>query len=104
MDRGGENKEGHSKQWQLQPESEYRFELDPGKSLAIKVCCPCSACASSLRCTNGVYSAFFVRLSQVVNSSFVDMPRYSERNWRRARHTCSARNARQPCTPGKAAP
>ena len=25
------------KQWYLDPESEYRFELDPGTSLAIKV-------------------------------------------------------------------
>ncbi len=40
MDRGGENKDVYQKQWQLQPESEYRFELDPGKSLAIKVCAP----------------------------------------------------------------
>ncbi|OJT03522.1 mRNA cleavage and polyadenylation factor CLP1 [Trametes pubescens] len=37
MDRGGENKDVYQKQWQLQPESEYRFELDPGKSLAIKL-------------------------------------------------------------------
>lgn len=27
-----------SKKWDLEPESEYRFELDPGTSLAIKVC------------------------------------------------------------------
>jgi polyribonucleotide 5'-hydroxyl-kinase len=26
------------KRWELGPESEYRFELDPGTSLAIKVC------------------------------------------------------------------
>lgn len=80
MDRGGENKEGHSKQWQLQPESEYRFELDPGKSLAIKVCTPCSACARSLQCFNGVCSSVFVRRSRMLYSSFADMPRYSERN------------------------
>ncbi|KAI0636507.1 hypothetical protein C8Q77DRAFT_1093114 [Trametes polyzona] len=37
MDRGAENGNAHSKQWTLQPESEYRFELDPGTSLAIKL-------------------------------------------------------------------
>lgn len=26
-----------TKEWHLQPETEYRFELDPGTSLAIKV-------------------------------------------------------------------
>lgn len=26
------------KEWILEPETEYRFELDPGTSLAIKVC------------------------------------------------------------------
>jgi polyribonucleotide 5'-hydroxyl-kinase len=29
-----------SNEWVLEPETEYRFELDPGSSLAIKVC-PC---------------------------------------------------------------
>ena len=27
----------HIKEWVLDPESEYRFELDPGSSLAIRV-------------------------------------------------------------------
>ena len=27
-----------TKQWVLDPETEYRFELDPGSSLTIKVC------------------------------------------------------------------
>ncbi|KAI9069980.1 hypothetical protein FKP32DRAFT_1663111 [Trametes sanguinea] len=36
MDRS-ENVDVHTKQWSLQPESEYRFELDPGTSLAIKL-------------------------------------------------------------------
>ncbi|KAI8982833.1 Pre-mRNA cleavage complex II protein Clp1-domain-containing protein [Trametes punicea] len=36
MDRS-ENVNVHTKQWTLQPESEYRFELDPGTSLAIKL-------------------------------------------------------------------
>jgi polyribonucleotide 5'-hydroxyl-kinase len=27
-----------AKEWVLEPETEYRFELDPGTSLAIKVC------------------------------------------------------------------
>jgi polyribonucleotide 5'-hydroxyl-kinase len=27
-----------SKEWKLEPETEYRFELDPGTTLAIKVC------------------------------------------------------------------
>ncbi|KAI0748375.1 Pre-mRNA cleavage complex II protein Clp1-domain-containing protein [Daedaleopsis nitida] len=31
----GENLSVHTRQWTLQPESEYRFELDPGTSLAI---------------------------------------------------------------------
>lgn len=26
------------RQWNLEPETEYRFELDPGTSLAIKAC------------------------------------------------------------------
>ncbi|KAI0723768.1 Pre-mRNA cleavage complex II protein Clp1-domain-containing protein [Cerioporus squamosus] len=34
---GGENVNVHTRQWTLQPESEYRFELDPGTSLAIKL-------------------------------------------------------------------
>ncbi|KAI0647520.1 hypothetical protein C8Q79DRAFT_959857 [Trametes meyenii] len=36
MDRS-ESVNAHTKQWTLQPESEYRFELDPGASLAIKL-------------------------------------------------------------------
>ncbi|KAI0672749.1 Pre-mRNA cleavage complex II protein Clp1-domain-containing protein [Trametes maxima] len=36
MDRS-ESVNAHTKQWTLQPESEYRFELDPGVSLAIKL-------------------------------------------------------------------
>ncbi|KAI0807663.1 Pre-mRNA cleavage complex II protein Clp1-domain-containing protein [Fomes fomentarius] len=34
---GGENVNVHTKHWTLQPESEYRFELDPGTTLAIKL-------------------------------------------------------------------
>ncbi len=30
----------HTRQWALQAESEYRFELDPNTTLAIKVCPP----------------------------------------------------------------
>jgi hypothetical protein len=33
-----EKKTAESKEWALEPETEYRFELDPGTSLAIKVC------------------------------------------------------------------
>jgi polyribonucleotide 5'-hydroxyl-kinase len=33
-----ETKSADSKEWTLEPESEYRFELDPGNTLAIKVC------------------------------------------------------------------
>ncbi|KAI0780453.1 Pre-mRNA cleavage complex II protein Clp1-domain-containing protein [Trametes elegans] len=36
MDRS-ENVDVHTKSWTLEPESEYRFELDPGTSLAIKL-------------------------------------------------------------------
>ena len=35
-----EKKAAESKEWALEPETEYRFELDPGTSLAIKVCPP----------------------------------------------------------------
>lgn len=35
-----EKKAVESKEWALEPETEYRFELDPGTSLAIKVCPP----------------------------------------------------------------
>lgn len=35
-----EKKAVESKEWALEPETEYRFELDPGISLAIKVCPP----------------------------------------------------------------
>jgi hypothetical protein len=28
-----------TKEWVLEAETEYRFELDPGSSLTIKVCC-----------------------------------------------------------------
>lgn len=30
--------ESESREWNLQPETEYRFELDPGTTVAIKVC------------------------------------------------------------------
>jgi polyribonucleotide 5'-hydroxyl-kinase len=33
-----ETKPVESKEWRLEPETEYRFELDPGTSLAVKVC------------------------------------------------------------------
>jgi polyribonucleotide 5'-hydroxyl-kinase len=33
-----EEKSAEVKEWVLEPETEYRFELDPGTSLAIKVC------------------------------------------------------------------
>jgi hypothetical protein len=33
-----EGKPTENKEWVLDPETEYRFELDPGTSLAIKVC------------------------------------------------------------------
>jgi len=32
-----DKKPAESKIWELEPESEFRFELDPGQSLAIKV-------------------------------------------------------------------
>ncbi|KAJ8079156.1 Cleavage polyadenylation factor subunit clp1 [Marasmius tenuissimus] len=32
-----EGSESSSKEWVLEPETEYRFELDPGTSLAIKL-------------------------------------------------------------------
>ena len=32
-----EKKGAEPKEWALEPETEYRFELDPGTSLAIKV-------------------------------------------------------------------
>lgn len=32
-----EKKAAETKEWTLEPETEYRFELDPGTSLAIKV-------------------------------------------------------------------
>lgn len=32
-----ESKAVVKKEWKLEPETEYRFELDPGTSLAIKV-------------------------------------------------------------------
>ena len=35
-----EKKAVESKEWALEPETEYRFELDPGSTLAIKVCPP----------------------------------------------------------------
>ena len=43
-----ENVNVHTRKWVLQAESEYRFELDPGTSLAIKVC------PSVLRILSGV--------------------------------------------------
>ena len=33
-----EEKSAEVKEWVLEPETEYRFELDPGTSLAVKVC------------------------------------------------------------------
>lgn len=35
-----ENVNVHTRKWVLQAESEYRFELDPNATLAIKVCPP----------------------------------------------------------------
>lgn len=37
-----EGSEEHVKEWELEPETEYRFELDPGTTLAIKVNTLCS--------------------------------------------------------------
>lgn len=36
-----EGETGATKEWVLEPETEYRFELDPGTSLAIRVRAEC---------------------------------------------------------------
>lgn len=85
--------------WKLEPETEYRFELDPGTSLAIKVCLDsrpalgmwCSGRAVVFVC-NACYSLFKVR------------QRFSERNLRMGRCMFSVRNARPQCSPGRDAP
>ena len=49
-----ENVNVHTRQWTLQPESEYRFELDPNNTLAIKVCPPpCAAFLANVSVVRG---------------------------------------------------
>ncbi len=56
-----------SKKWDLEPESEYRFELDPGTSLAIKVC--------AFACPRRMFSSCFAH-----SSLLKGMPRYLDSN------------------------
>ena len=74
-------------EWHLQPETEYRFELDPSASLAIKV------------------PRFLpARPSLTLRSSCADTQRSLVQSSQRANPTSLARNARPPSSPGAAAP
>jgi hypothetical protein len=75
----------------LEPEQEYRFELDPGISLAIK------ASGTSLFHSQVPQSAD----TFVMYSSYGDKPRYLELNLRRERRTSLGLNARRQCLHGK---
>ena len=66
-----EKKAVESKEWALEPETEYRFELDPGTSLAIKVCPPIFI----------VRSGSFLESSCCVFSSQRVAPKFSDLNW-----------------------
>ena len=92
-----ENVNVHTRQWTLQPESEYRFELDPNTTLAIKVC-PC-ACLVDIAASRA-----HSYLNVLLHSSSAAMPRSSARKWRTARLTSLARSARRPSIPGKGVP
>jgi len=76
-----------SKEWRLQPETEYRFELDPATSLAIKV---------------PVFSS--PRPHLTIHSSCGAMQRSLAPSSQRANLISLAPSARPPCSPGTVAP
>jgi hypothetical protein len=61
-------KPAESKDWILEPETEYRFELDPGTSLAIKVC--------SIR----VYLISYQQGARIQRSYYAAKQKFSEQN------------------------
>jgi hypothetical protein len=83
-----------AKEWILEAETEYRFELDPGTSLAIRV--------SSRR--NTLFEVFRDDRLLFCHSSSLERLKYSVLNSRKARPICSARSARRPSSLGKVVP
>lgn len=76
-----------SREWELDAETEYRFELDPGTSLAIKV--------------RQILLMEFRRDHQLLYSSFMEMQRFLAQSLPKASSTCLAPNAKHPFLLGK---
>ena len=79
-----------TKEWALEPETEYRFELDPGTSLAIKVCPFFHTC----RISNHPFS-------YVSFSSQKAVPKFLDLNWQKEKFIFSVLNARPRSIHGK---
>jgi hypothetical protein len=82
-----DDKKTDSREWELDAETEYRFELDPGTSLAIKV---------RLR----AISILWQELNHP--SWFKGKPRFLVLSLRRANNTCLDPSAKHQCSLGKA--
>lgn len=80
-----------SREWELEAETEYRFELDPGTSLAIKVR------------PKSVLSAIMQQFmtSRVLHSSFRDRLKFLVMNLQKISNICLALNAKHPYSLGK---
>lgn len=63
-----EKKAAETKEWALEPETEYRFELDPGTSLAIKV-----RSSSSFQNPKSSCSCWYVFSSHKAVPKFLDL-------------------------------
>ena len=77
-----------TKEWVLEAETEYRFELDPGSSLTIKVCC----------------GGKVIPASKSLLSWLVDKLKSSAQNLQKGKHIFSEPNARPPSSPGRVVP
>lgn len=75
------------REWVLNPESEYRFELDPGSSLAIKVC-------------EHYFSNRHTDSSSLI-SLYVDKQKFLAQNSSRGRRFSSTKSAKPLCLHGK---
>jgi hypothetical protein len=75
-----------AKEWVLEPETEYRFELDPGTSLAIKV---------------WDYLSRYFAVDRFTVSWCVDTQRFLEPSLQKASHISLDPNARLQSSPGK---
>ena len=77
-----EKKGVEPKEWALEPETEYRFELDPGTSVAIKVS------------SNIALSTLKIEKKNIFVSSRKAAPKFSDLNWQKERFIFSVLSAR----------